>query len=95
MYPIPKEMQKLASSYDLVIEPSHKKNKKLDVYKLDGSFLVSVGDSRYPDWWIYKKLEGRDFADRRRKLYYQRHSKGIQSQHLAEVISWLILWNGD
>lgn len=95
MYTISKGIHKLADEYGLVVEPSRKKFYKLDVYNVEGKYITSIGDRRYKDFWIYKKEEGLPYAEYRRAAYYNRHSAGIEHGYKREVLSWILLWNGD
>ena len=80
-----------AKKYDLIIKPSNKLNKKIDVYKSSGEFLGSVGDSRYSDYPSYIKSKGKEYADKRRELYYKRHSSSgekYSKDWLAKNLLW-------
>jgi hypothetical protein len=70
------------------ILPSSKKNKKIDVYK-DGKYLVSIGDFRYNDYPTYVLTKGKAYADKRRKLYYERHAT---NNGLAGIYAKRLLW---
>ena len=68
------------------IKPSIRKNKKIDVYH-NGEYVVSVGQSNAMDYPTYKKTHGEDYAEKRKKAYYQRHRKdsgvaGFYASHL-------------
>jgi len=87
MYDISKQTYKIAKQYGLEIESSSRRNKKIDVYK-DGRYLTSVGDSRYKDYNIYLKENGKAFAEERRRLYYIRHKKDTMRENLAKILLW-------
>ena len=87
MYVISKQTYKIAKQYGLEIEPSTRKNKKLDVYK-KGEFIASVGDIRYKDFNIYLKENGKAFAEERRRLYYIRHKGDSIKENLAKILLW-------
>ena len=63
-----------AKKLGVLIYPSKKKNKKIDVYKGD-DFICSIGDTRYDDFPTFYEEYGEEFANQRRKAYHQRHSK--------------------
>ncbi len=80
--------QRKAREMGLKVTPSTRQLKKLDVYK-DGKLLASIGDSRYADYPTYIKTKGKEYADQRRALYYQRHAKdkGVSGK-LAKALLW-------
>ena len=64
---------------ELGVEVMHSSNpkKKLDVYKA-GKKIASVGASGYNDYPTFLKIDGKEYAEKRRKLYKLRHSKDSQ-----------------
>ena len=56
----------------VIIKPSVKKDKKIDVYK-DNKLVCSVGAKGYKDYPTYIEENGKQFADNRRRLYKIRH----------------------
>lgn len=90
MYKIKDYSFKKAKDLNVVIKPSIKKNKKIDVYK-DGVFIVSIGDNRYKDYPTYLD-EGKGnltYANERRRLYNIRHKN---DNNLAGFYAKKILW---
>ena len=87
MYEISKQTYRIAKHYGLDIYPSKKLNKKLDVFK-DGKYLCSIGDSRYKDFHIYLKENGKAFAEERARLFYMRHKKGTLKENLSKILLW-------
>lgn len=63
---------------DLNVEVKHSSNpkKKLDVFK-DGKKVASIGAIGYGDYPTFLSSKGKEYADRRRMLYKQRHSKDL------------------
>lgn len=73
------------------IKPSTMKNKKIDVFK-DGQKVASIGAKGYKDYPTYLKEKGKEYADERRRLYKQRHSK---NRNIKDTPGWYadnILW---
>jgi len=64
-----------AKQLGVYIKPSTKKNKKLDIYDGNYQFICSIGDVRYKDFPTYYKEKGKEYAEKRRKLYYTRHKE--------------------
>jgi hypothetical protein len=73
-----------AKRLGVVIEPSNRKHKKLDVFK-DGRYLVSIGDVRYSDFLQHGDEE-------RRKRYKIRHEKNRHKKGSAGYFADKILW---
>jgi hypothetical protein len=76
-----------AKEIDVEVKPSTNHKKKLDVYS-DGIKIASIGAIGYKDFPTYIKEKGQAFADKRRKLYYMRHTK----KSLGEYLSLWLLW---
>ena len=87
MYEISPATYKAAKYYNLDIYPSEKRFKKIDVYR-KGEYLASVGDSRYKDYHIYLKQDGKQVANERRRLYHLRHPKDSFNERLAKLLLW-------
>ncbi len=74
-----------AKKYGLIVKPSKVKGKKIDVYK-NGKKIGSVGAIGYSDYPTYMETHSLAYAERRRKLYKQRHEK---TRHKKYSNSWL------
>ena len=73
-YQIKKYSFNQAKKLNVKIYPSTKPNKKIDIYK-DDIFITSIGSISYSDYPTYLELEGKNYADERRRLYHLRHKK--------------------
>ena len=62
-----------AKELNLNIKVSNNKNKKLDVYTSDNKFIASIGDSSYMDYPSYCITYSKEYADKRKLLYINRH----------------------
>ena len=96
MYTITKYSFDRAKKLGVTIKPSTLKNKKIDIFK-DGKKIASVGGvkkdgSYYKDFPTYTKTEGKEKADKRRKLYKIRHNKTRKiigsNSYYADQILW-------
>jgi len=89
MYEITSHSKQKAKEYDVIIKPSANKNKKIDVFKNDTK-IASIGAIGYKDYGIYLDENGKEYADKRRKLYRQRHKKDLNSKNglWANRILW-------
>jgi hypothetical protein len=86
-YTITPYTKKKAKEIGVVVKPSTRKNKKLDVYH-NGEYLDSIGDIRYFDYPTYLKRYGKEVADERRRLYHARHTRKTQGEKLAKHLLW-------
>lgn len=77
-YTITNYSKQKAKDYDVIIKPSKKKNKKIDVYK-DNKLIASIGAKGYKDYPTFILEEGKEFADKKRNLYRKRHRKDLNS----------------
>lgn len=96
MYRVLNSQRVAARKLGVTIRPSTQKNKKLDVYK-NGFKVASIGDVRYNDYWIYKRLERqgkypKGYADERRELYKLRHREECNAKGTPGYYACKILW---
>jgi hypothetical protein len=94
VYKIDKDLYKRAAEYGFVIEPSHKAKYKIDIYNINGEYLMSIGDRRYKDYWLYRNEFGHDDAKFRKNMYFAKYEKYIET-NTRERFEWVLLWNGD
>ena len=87
MYDITEYTKNKAKEIGCEVKPSTDKKKKIDVY-CDGQKVASVGAVGYSDYPTYIKNKGKDYADKRRKLYHQRHTKDSLGEYLALWLLW-------
>ena len=88
MYQISDYSYQKAKQMGLEIFPSKRKYKKIDVYK-NGKYITSIGDNRYMDFPSILAKEGKDVADKHRRLYHARHRN---NDGLAGKLALAILW---
>lgn len=74
MYTITKYTRDQAVKLGVTVKHSTNPVKKLDVFK-NGVKIASCGATGYNDYPTFMKKCGKEYADGRRKLYKQRHSK--------------------
>jgi hypothetical protein len=89
MYQITDYSFQQAKKLNVIIKPSTRKGKKIDVYDNNNKFIVSIGDINYMDYPSYIKEKGLKYADERRRLYHVRHKK---DSNLAGKFAKNILW---
>ena len=90
------ELNNTLNTSDFSIKLSKDPNKKLDVYLRDKK-LASVGAIKkngvpYLDYPSYLETMGQDYADRRRKLYYERHKNEPTIIDGKVSNSWFAKW---
>ena len=87
MYDISKQTYRIAKRYGLEVHPSEQRFKKIDVFSR-GNYIASIGDSRYKDYYVYLKENGKSVAQERARLYYLRHKKDSLKERLAKLLLW-------
>lgn len=75
MYKILPYTKRKARQLNVVVRPSTRKGKKIDVFDKNGYYLTSVGARGYLDYPTYLKMFGSQIANKRRRLYKIRHAK--------------------
>ena len=78
MYQITDYTKQKAQELGVVVSNSTNPKKKLDVFK-SGKKVASVGAIGYNDYPTFMKLDGKKYADERRKLYKKRHAKDLKN----------------
>ena len=91
MYKIKDYSYEQAKKLNVEIKPSTVKNKKIDVFKNDKK-ISSIGDIRYDDYPTYIEKNGKEFAEKRRKLYKIRHNKTRNIKGSNSYYADRILW---
>ena len=84
--------KKNAKKLGVEVKRSTRKNKKLDIFR-GGVKLASIGDSRYNHYHSYIRTKGKEFADKRRRLYKIRHNKTRGKKDSPSYFSDRILWD--
>ena len=89
MYEITSHSKKKAKAFGVDIKPSANKNKKIDVFK-DDKKIATIGAIGYKDYGTYLQENGKEFAEKKRQLYRQRHKKDLNSKNglWANRILW-------
>jgi len=79
---------------DYIFKPSRRKNKKYDVFTLDGEFITSFGDKRYEQYRdnIGHYADKNHYDKDRRYRYFKRHGNKFKFES-AGYFSALYLWN--
>lgn len=92
MYKILPYTYKKAKQLNLIVKPSKKADKKIDIFDSKGNFITSVGAKQYLDYPNYLKLFGKEVADQRRKLYKIRHKKDRLKKGTPGYYADNLLW---
>jgi hypothetical protein len=80
-----------AKKLGVIIKPSTKKGKKIDVFKGDDK-VASIGSLGMNDYPTYLEEYGKDFAQNRRRLYRIRHNKNIEKKGSPGFYASRLLW---
>ena len=91
MYKIKNYSKEQAKKLNVEIKSSTRKNKKIDVYRGDKK-IASIGDIRYDDYPTYIEKNGKQFAEKQRKLYKIRHNKTRNIKGSNSFYADKILW---
>lgn len=90
-YTITEYSKKQAKKLGVEIKLSSNKHKKIDVFK-DEKKVASIGAKGYNDYPTYMKTKGKEYADKRRKLYKERHAKDCKKKNSPGFYACEILW---
>jgi hypothetical protein len=94
-YKIKKYSYEQASKLGVTIKPSVVSGKKIDVFNKKGEKIASIGAIGYGDYPTFMSEEGKEYAERRRKAYKQRHEKDRHvigsAGYYADKILWMLL----
>ncbi len=93
MYEIQTYTYEQASKLGVIVLPSSKSNKKLDIFdKRDKQYITSIGDIRYGDYPTYLKTLGKEQADKRRAAFHKRFKTNEMKPYTNIYFSANLLW---
>jgi hypothetical protein len=92
MYKILPYTKAKARRLNIIVRSSKRKGKKLDIFDKNGKYVTSVGARGYLDYPSYRKLYGREVAEKRRKLYKMRHQKDRKIKNSPGWFADQLLW---
>ena len=90
-YSITSYTRSQAKKHGVVVKRSKVKGKKLDVFK-NGKKVASVGALGYGDYPTFMRTKGKEFANKRRKAYKQRHQKDRTKRGTPGWYADKLLW---
>ena len=98
-YAVQPYTRRRAEKLGLQVQPSKKRNKKVDVLQ-DGKVVASIGDDRYNDYPTYQQMEKegkvpKGTAEKRRSAYHARHgqyAKKSDGKYTAGFLAGELLW---
>jgi len=91
MYKITKYSYDQAKKLGVEIKSSSNSKKKIDVFK-NGVKIASIGARNYSDYPSYIQIEGKQYAESRRRLYRLRHKGEEKVIGSNGFYAWYILW---
>jgi|TARA_E500000318_G_C3524596_1_gene197887 hypothetical protein len=80
-----------AKKLGVVVKQSKNKKKKIDVFK-NGKKVASVGAIGYNDYPTFIRKKGKEYADKRRRLYKIRHQKHRNIRGTNSYYADKLLW---
>lgn len=92
MYKILPYTRAKARQLGVKVAPSISPGKKLDIFAPDGSYITSVGARGYLDYPTYKKVFGKQIAEKRRKMYKKRHAADRMKKYSRGWYADQLLW---
>jgi hypothetical protein len=92
MYKISPYTKAKAKRLNVIVKPSTRKGKKLDIYDRQGNYITSIGARGYLDYPGYLQLYGKAVADQRRRLYKKRHSADRKIKNSRGFYADQLLW---
>ena len=81
-----------ARKLNVIVKPSTRRGKKIDIYDWRGNYITSIGAQGYLDYPTYRKFYGKAYADQRRKLYKLRHRQDRLVRRTAGWYADKLLW---
>lgn len=100
-YKIKQYSKNQAKKLGVIIRPSTRKGKKIDVFKkvkdkktgkMVEKKIASIGAIGYGDFPTFTQEKGKDFANKKRKAYKTRHEKDRHVKGTAGYYADKILW---
>ena len=93
MYTIDPYTYNQAEKIKVIVKPSKKANKKIDVFDArDEQYITSVGDIRYGDYPTYLRTRGEEYANKRRKAFHKRFKTENITPYTNIYYSAKLLW---
>ena len=91
-YKVTKYSHDKAKKLNLIIKVSNNPLKKIDVYTSDDKFIASIGDSSYMDYPNYCIAYSKEYGDKRKLLYRNRHKKNADVKYSKQWLALNLLW---
>ena len=91
-YKITSYTKQQAKKLGVIVKPSSVDGKKIDVFNKKGEKLASVGAIGYGDYPTFMAKQGKAYADVRRRLYKQRHTKDRLKKGTPGYYADKLLW---
>jgi hypothetical protein len=93
MYKITDYTFKKAKEIGVKVQPSTRKNKKIDVYDIkNGDYITSVGQKGYNDYPTYIKEKGLKYANARKEQFYNRFGDKVNKPKSDAFYASKLLW---
>ena len=90
-YKITKYTYDKSKELGLSVKVSTNPLKKIDVCK-DNICIGSIGDSRYNDYPHYCIIYNKEYADKRKLLYHNRHKQNSDVKYSKQWLALHLLW---
>jgi len=90
-YEIKPRTKIMARKLNVTIQPSTRKNKKIDVYHKEGKYITSVGARGYRDYPTYLQTD-KNIAEIKKRHYKKRHEKYRHIKGSSSYFADQLLW---
>jgi hypothetical protein len=91
-YKITSYTKSQAKKLGVKVTSSKTKGKKIDVINKEGKKIASVGAIGYGDYPTFKETKGKEYAEKRRKLYKIRHKSNRTKKNSNGYYADKLLW---
>ena len=92
MYIIKPYTKRKAKLLNVLVKPSTRHGKKIDVYKKTGEYITSIGARGYADYPTFLLYYGKKYADEKRRLYKLRHEANRKVKGSRGWFADQLLW---
>ena len=92
MYQILPYTKEQSKKLNVIVKPSTRKNKKIDVFTKMNDYIFSVGFLGYGDYPTFIQQYGKEYADKKRALYKIRHEKDRNIEGTRGWYADKLLW---
>ncbi len=91
-YKITSYSYKKAKQLNVVIKPSEKANKKIDIYDKNNNYICSIGAKNYGDYPTFLLTHTQEYANKKRQSFHSRFRRFKDKIGTPAYYALNILW---